>query len=55
MRFLFLWPYTLAGRIGPYRIVPDTDTRIVANCFYRIVFNRIHVSTYRINRIGGWR
>lgn len=53
----FFWPQTLTGCIGPYRFVSDTDTRLVANCLYRIVSSRINVSTYWIRRIreSRWR
>lgn len=51
----FSGSYTMPGRIGWYHIGSDTDKRIVAKCFYRIVSSRIHVSSYRIRRIGGLR
>lgn len=50
--FIFLFLYTLVRRIGLDRIVSDTDLRIVANYFCRIVASRIHIATYRIRRNG---
>lgn len=44
--------HTLVGRIGPYRLVSDTDRRFIANFFCHIISSRIHVSTYRIRCIG---
>lgn len=43
--------------VGPSPIASDTKTRIVARCCCRIVSSHIHVTTYRILRVGRsrWR
>ena len=53
--FFFFGFFLFAVHFGrPYRaVLIVSDTRIVANCFYLVVSNRIHVSTYRIRRVEG--